>query len=163
MRRITRSACAAAAATLLLACGNGERTTVSDTDPGVVATGPIVRTASTAGLGDHLTDANGRSLYMFAVDARQLSRCTDACAVAWPPFAGDASSGDATVSQSMLGTIDRADQRRQSTYNGMPLYYYEDDKKAGDIEGQGKEEFGGRWYLVSPDGRPLGAPIPADR
>ena len=162
MRWITRSACAAAAA-MLLGCGNGEGTPVREADPGVVSEMPAVKTAFTVGIGDHLADANGRSLYMFAVDARQLSRCMDACAVAWPPFAGAASSADAKVSQPMLGAIDRADQRRQSTYNGMPLYYYEDDKKAGDIEGQGKEEFGGRWYLVSPDGQPLGAAIPADR
>ena len=30
--------------------------------------------------------------------------------------------------------------------------YYEDDEHAGDIKGQGKNEFGGLWYLVSPNG-----------
>jgi predicted lipoprotein with Yx(FWY)xxD motif len=161
MRWITGSACAAAAA-MLLACGNGERTTLSEGEPGVVSEVPAAKTATTAGIGNHLTDANGRSLYMFALDTKQVSRCMDACTIAWPPFAGESSSTDAPVQHAMLGTIDRADQRRQSTYNGMPLYYYDDDKKAGDIEGQGKDEFGGRWYLVSPNGRPLAASTPAD-
>jgi predicted lipoprotein with Yx(FWY)xxD motif len=53
----------------------------------------------------------------------------------------------------MVGAITRSDNTSQSTYNGMPVYHYEDDKKPGDITGQGKNEFGGLWYLVSPSGQ----------
>jgi predicted lipoprotein with Yx(FWY)xxD motif len=37
----------------------------------------------------------------------------------------------------------------------MPVYYYEDDKQPGDIKGQGKNEFGGLWYVVSPGGQKI--------
>ncbi len=36
----------------------------------------------------------------------------------------------------------------QVTYNGMPLYYYIDDKAPGDVTGQGKGEV---WYVVAPE------------
>ena len=55
----------------------------------------------------------------------------------------------------MLGGFTRADARPQTTYDGRPLYYYEDDKKPGDIEGQGKLEFGGLWYVLSPSGQEI--------
>ena len=122
-----------------------------------------IKTSTRAGIGRYLTDANGRSLYMFERDTRNVSTCSDACAAAWPPFAGGARAQDAAVQPPLIGTIERSDSRRQATYNGMPVYYYEDDKKAGDIEGQGKLEFGGLWYLVSPTGRAIKAATPADR
>jgi len=36
-----------------------------------------------------------------------------------------------------LGTITRADGTMQVTYNGMPLYFWVHDAKAGDTSGQG--------------------------
>jgi predicted lipoprotein with Yx(FWY)xxD motif len=40
------------------------------------------------------------------------------------------------------------DGTRQTTYNGLPLYYYIGDFKPGDINGHLQEE--GRWLLASP-------------
>ena len=125
-------------------------------DPAAVTAGAVsTRTASVAGVGKFLTDAGGRAVYMFERDGKNVSMCmlSDGCARAWPPLAAAApASADSSVQVSMLGMIVRSDNGRQATYNGMPLYYYEDDKKPGDIEGQGKNEFGGLWYLVSPSG-----------
>lgn len=112
-----------------------------------------IRTASLASVGTYLTDASGRALYMFEKDTRNASTCSGECAEEWPPFAASAtSSTDAAVQVARVGTITRGDNAKQTTYNGMPLYYYHDDTRAGDIEGQGKQEFGGSWYLVSPSG-----------
>lgn len=112
-----------------------------------------VKTASLAKVGTYLTDASGRALYMFEKDARNSSACSGKCAEEWPPFSAAAnSSADSAVQSAKLGTITRSDNAKQASYNGMPLYYYHDDTKAGDIEGQGKKEFGGSWYLVSPSG-----------
>ena len=41
---------------------------------------------------------------------------------------------------------------RQVTYAGHPLYYFIQDKKAGDTTGQGVNGFGGLWWVVSPAG-----------
>jgi predicted lipoprotein with Yx(FWY)xxD motif len=169
-----RIACASMMATLLLGCARKDST--SDTtlatsgaiDSSAAATPsasssaaagtPAVAlgTASSTSLGTYLADANGRSVYVFMKDKKDVSTCVDACAAAWPPFsAGSASSADSSVKSAMVGTIARSDTRSQTSYNGMPLYYYEDDKQPGEIEGQGKNEFGGLWYVVSPRGQKI--------
>jgi predicted lipoprotein with Yx(FWY)xxD motif len=38
------------------------------------------------------------------------------------------------------------------TYRGHPLYYYEGDRKPGEILCQDVDEFGGTWLVVSPSG-----------
>lgn len=107
-----------------------------------------------AGVGTYLTDASGRSVYVFMMDKGDSSSCYDACAAAWPPFlgTGEAMAADTSVRANLLGTLKRRDGATQVTYKGAPLYYYEDDKKPGDITGQDKFEFGAKWYLVSPAG-----------
>lgn len=127
----------------------------SDSMAGRTVAGTI-RTASSTRVGTYLTDGNGRALYMFEKDARNASNCSGDCAEEWPPFAADgaanASGTTSGIQSSKLGSITRKDNAKQATYNGMPLYYYHDDTRPGDIEGQGKKEFGGSWYLVSPSG-----------
>jgi predicted lipoprotein with Yx(FWY)xxD motif len=46
-----------------------------------------------------------------------------------------------------FGTITREDGKKQTTYKGMPLYYFAGDKKAGDVTGQG---MGKVWYVANP-------------
>jgi predicted lipoprotein with Yx(FWY)xxD motif len=173
MHAIRSASYAIVIATMLTACSARDRTadtsssagaietaTASERLPAAAASGSV-GTASAADLGRYLTDARGRALYMFERDTRNTSRCTEAdgCAIAWPPFTlGTPTTTDTSVQAKMLGAISRTDARRQLTYDGMPLYYYEDDKKPGDIEGQGKLEFGGLWYVVSPSGRAIKAP-----
>jgi len=43
----------------------------------------------------------------------------------------------------------------QVTYHGHPLYYYVGDRIPGQILCQNVEEFGGHWWVVSPDGRAI--------
>jgi predicted lipoprotein with Yx(FWY)xxD motif len=52
----------------------------------------------------------------------------------------------------MLGTIKRADNTTQVTYNQHPLYYYQGDSGAGQQNGQGVEAFGAKWFVVNPAG-----------
>jgi predicted lipoprotein with Yx(FWY)xxD motif len=152
------SACARSekAADTVAVTSAGPDTAASTTAPAPAAPSVSlsIKTASAPRIGRYLTDANGRSLYVFVKDQKNVSTCADACAAAWPPFAGSSPpSTDSLVKTAMVGTITRTDGRSQSTYNGMPVYYYEDDKKSGDITGQGKNEFGGLWYVVSPSGQ----------
>src|SRR5688500_20271015 len=46
-----------------------------------------------------------------------------------------------------LGVIDRRDGTKQVTYNGIPLYYWYQDEKAGDTKGQA---VGGVWWVLPP-------------
>lgn len=111
----------------------------------VLATGALavpVDTAKTA-LGDVLVGENGMTLYTFAKDSAGTSVCNDDCAVKWPPlFAneGDVVSGDYTI-------IERADDTYQWAYKGMPLYFWMNDKAAGDTTGEG---VGGVWNVARP-------------
>jgi hypothetical protein len=52
----------------------------------------------------------------------------------------------------------------QLTYNGHPLYYYDDDHGPGTTAGQGESSFGANWYLLTPAGLKIDAdsPAPAD-
>jgi Secreted repeat of unknown function len=54
------------------------------------------------------------------------------------------------VTAAKLGTIKRPDGRLQVTYNGLALYRYDDDKKAGQAKGQGEA---GIWYAITPAGK----------
>lgn len=110
------------------------------------AAGPMVKVAD-----GHLTDGNGMSLYLFEPDEQGKSTCYDACAGAWPPVIGTAMA-DGMAKSSLLGTVKRKDGSMQVTYNGWPLYYFIRDKAPGDMNGQGKNGFGGEWYLVEPEG-----------
>ncbi|HET7413282.1 MAG TPA: hypothetical protein VFJ18_11560 [Pararhizobium sp.] len=108
--------------------------------------------------GKYLTDANGRSLYLFTKDtqgqggAKATVSCSGDCLQAWPPFYTDGKpqAGD-QADASMLGTIQH-DSKMMVTYNGWPLYYFVKDQSPGDTNGQDKHGFGGEWYLVSPQG-----------
>lgn len=110
--------------------------------------------------GTYLTDADGRTLYLFTADTQgQSSACYDACAEAWPPLLamGEPTAAASAVDGGMLGTIERRDGSMQVTYNGWPLYYYREDQGAGEVTGQDIHSFGGEWYLVSPQGTQLEA------
>jgi hypothetical protein len=62
------------------------------------------------------------------------------CATFWPPLiaAGKARAGTGTRA-SLLGTIKRADGRRQVTYNHHPLYTFVKDTKRGPDARRGPE------------------------
>jgi predicted lipoprotein with Yx(FWY)xxD motif len=56
------------------------------------------------------------------------------------------------VKTSLLGRIKRSDGRMQVTYRGHPLYTFSLDKRAGQTNGEGLDDFGAHWYAVSPAG-----------
>ena len=82
------------------------------------------------------------------------------CAATWPPFV--VASGAPTAGTGVTGaltTFARADGAMQVAINGLPLYYYAADTKAGDTTGQG---VGGKWFVASPTGAaPLAVPSSA--
>jgi len=104
-------------------------------------------------LGTFLTDASGKTLYLFEKDSGMTSTCYDACAQVWPPLLTKGSSKAAgAASASMLGTTKRKDGTTQVTYDGHPLYYFSPDSGPGDTKGEGNNGFGAKWYVVNPSG-----------
>ena len=41
------------------------------------------------------------------------------------------------------------------TYGGHPLYYYVADRKRGQFSGQGLDQFGAPWWVISPTGKEI--------
>jgi predicted lipoprotein with Yx(FWY)xxD motif len=105
-------------------------------------------------VGKILVDSKGRTLYLFRKDSRNRSECFDLCADNWPPLrVSGKPTGGKGVRKGLLGTIKRSDGKRQVTYNGHPLYRFVGDGGPGDVNGQGFNAFGARWYVVSPSGK----------
>jgi len=124
--------------------------------PSFAATGAATVKTRHGKLGTYLVDGKGRTLYLFEKDRTKKSTCADACAKAWPPLTtkGRPKAAGAAKS-SLLGTSKRADGTTQVTYKGHPLYFFVQDKKAGDTKGQNVDAFGAEWYVVSPAGKKI--------
>jgi len=103
---------------------------------------------SRANFGNIITDNNGRSLYFFAIDANGSSGCADGCAVLWPAFYKENPSVGTGLTASDFGVITRADGNKQTTYKGWPLYYYQNDAEAGDVNG---DKVGNTWFVAKAD------------
>jgi predicted lipoprotein with Yx(FWY)xxD motif len=126
----------------------------------------VAGTASAAGratvstrhgrLGTFLVGAKGMTLYLFEADKTSRSTCSGQCAMFWPPLLTSGrpkASGKAKAK--LLGTTKRSDGKRQVTYKGHPLYYFVQDKKAGDTLGQDFLGFGAKWYVLAPNGKKI--------
>ena len=107
-------------------------------------------------LGQILVDSKGITLYDFPPDKGTTSVCYGACAALWPPLLtkGKPSAGPG-VRSSLLGTTRRKDGKLEVTYNGHPLYYFVSDRKPGQTTGQGVDQFGGPWWVLSSRGKEI--------
>jgi predicted lipoprotein with Yx(FWY)xxD motif len=106
---------------------------------------------ATGTVGKYLTGEDGKTLYVFTADSANKSACADACATTWPPFTlddGETVKAGAGVTGA-LTTFARADGKMQVAINGLPLYYFAKDTKAGDTNGQG---LNGKWFAADPAG-----------
>jgi predicted lipoprotein with Yx(FWY)xxD motif len=88
-------------------------------------------------------------LYTFKKDTTPgKSVCNGDCATNWPPLLAPAGAPTAGAGVTgALATIKRDDGTDQVTYNGVPLYYFAGDSKAGDSSGQG---VGNIWFIAAP-------------
>jgi predicted lipoprotein with Yx(FWY)xxD motif len=107
-------------------------------------------------LGRILVDSRGITLYDFVKDKGKTSVCYGACAALWPPVLthGKPVAG-LGVKRSLLGTTKRNDGKLEVTYGGHPLYYFVTDRKPGQTTGQGVNQFGGPWWVLSSTGREI--------
>ena len=103
----------------------------------------------TTAVGKVLVAANGHTLYLFTADRGKKSTCYGQCAGYWPPLFAAKPTVGAGLKASLLGTTKRKDGKLQVTYAGHPLYFFAQDKKAGQVNGQGFVHFGGSWWVVS--------------
>jgi predicted lipoprotein with Yx(FWY)xxD motif len=110
-----------------------------------------VKTAKAKKLGVILVNSKGFTLYMFVPDHQKKVTCKGSCAVIWPPLKvkkGQKPTAGGAAKKKLLGTDGRV-----VTYNRWPLYTYITDRKPGQVTGQGVDNSGGKWYVLSPSGR----------
>ncbi|MBB5956895.1 putative lipoprotein with Yx(FWY)xxD motif [Saccharothrix tamanrassetensis] len=103
-------------------------------------------------VGWFVADAGGFALYRYDKDTAKppKSTCDGECLKTWPPVLVGEHTMTSGVDPTLVGSVDRADGRKQVTLAGWPLYRYTGDKKAGELTGQGK---GGTWFAVTPEGK----------
>jgi predicted lipoprotein with Yx(FWY)xxD motif len=148
----------AAAIAVLVAVGGGNAKKA--TNQYAAAATPVARSANAtirtarSPLGTYLVDGKGRTLYLFEADKPNVSNCSSACISIWPAFVakGTAPVVKGGVMAAKLGTTTPRAGTSIITYNGHPLYYYVGDQKPGATTGQGLNQFGGGWYVVTPAG-----------
>jgi predicted lipoprotein with Yx(FWY)xxD motif len=151
-----RSLAAIVFAALLIVAVSGTRVAAAPSRTAAVASGPAVVMTKTGPAGTYLVDGTGKSLYLFVIDTPTSSMCSGPCAQAWPPLTTDGQpTAGAGVTASMLTTIKRSDGSMQVVYGGHPLYFFQGDTSAGATNGQGLNNFGGLWWLVSPAGKAI--------
>ena len=117
--------------------------------------GARVKIAKTK-LGRILVDNRGITLYDFVKDKGGKSACYGACAALWPPLIthGKPIAGPG-VRASLLGTTKRQGGALEVTYHGHPLYYFVSDRHPGQTTGQGVNQFGGLWWVLSRAGKEI--------
>ena len=99
------------------------------------------------GVGKYLADSEGKALYWFKKDTPGTSACAGPCVEKWPIYHRDGVKPPEGVKAEDFATIIRSDGQKQTTFRGYPLYYWMNDKQAGDTSGQGVNNV---WYLIDP-------------
>jgi predicted lipoprotein with Yx(FWY)xxD motif len=103
-------------------------------------TGATVEAKPVGAIGTVLVaGSNGLTVYNFSQDVKDSgkSACGTGCIDTWPPLAvpaGGTPTGGTGVT-GKLATITRDDGTLQVTYNGLPLYFFKNDKAPGDANG----------------------------
>ena len=150
----------------LAACGSSG-STASNTTKGPAATSPpdtssattsapsgtaVVMTADNAKLGTVLVDSTGKTLYTLTNGGKAVA-CTGQCPTFWPPLLLPSGATSATGAAGVTGlATTAANGGMQVTENGLPLYRFSGDTKAGDANGEGIASFGGTWHTVKASG-----------
>lgn len=110
----------------------------------------VVKKADNPTLGKTiLVNLRGLTLYSLSAETKGKFICKRGCLVDWHPLY--VAKGVKPTGPVKLGAIKRPDNgRRQVTFDGRPLYTFDEDAKAGDAKGQGIRDVG-VWRAATPD------------
>jgi predicted lipoprotein with Yx(FWY)xxD motif len=122
----------------------------------VARTSVVNKTSNQSVLKSFLIDNQGRTLYIFGRDqispATQATNCAGNCIATGPVYLETGRNLPSNLTSSDFGVITRPDgpnntPRQQTTYKGMPLYYYTpDEAKRNKVEGDG---IGNIWAVAT--------------
>ena len=123
--------------------------TVTSTEATTVSASQYsVNVAYSPTLGFYLTNGTGYTLYIFTLDdpTSGTSRCTGKCVSNWPAFYTEDLNLPPGLNANSFSEITRPDGSSQLAYSGYPLYTFANDKKPGDMTGQGIK---GVWFACT--------------
>jgi predicted lipoprotein with Yx(FWY)xxD motif len=110
----------------------------------------VVKTRMVSGK-TFLVNRRGLTLYHLSVERKGHFICTSAACVAlWHPLV--VPRGTTPTGAKSLSTVKRPDGRSQVAYNGGPLYTFAQDRKPGDMKGNGFKDVG-TWRVVTVSGK----------
>lgn len=150
LRRLTPVSIVAAAVAAILLTATG----VSSASPtgarghaGAVQAAALVKTAFNKKLHQRiLVTRLGRSLYALSAEKRGRFICINSqCLSFWTPLL--VPHGQKPTGVRSLGTIKRPGGQIQVTYHGRPLYTFNDDRRPGQVGGEGFMDVG-VWHAV---------------
>ncbi|TYP99288.1 putative lipoprotein with Yx(FWY)xxD motif [Tenacibaculum adriaticum] len=130
---------------ILQSCSNDDNNDPIPSPPADVAT---VKLTTNSTLGSILTDSEGKTLYFYSKDTKDTSECLGGCIDLWPVFYSENLVADNGLNANDFKTITRTDGVKQTTYKGWPLYYFDNDNIAGDINGENVNNI---WFTAKPD------------
>jgi len=94
-------------------------------------------------MGKIWVDTKGMTLYTFEKDKKgeKASACKGDCIAEWPPLV--AAAGAKPMDEWTLLSVKLASGKtaKMWAYDGAPFYLFVDDKKPGDVTGDGKDGF----------------------
>jgi predicted lipoprotein with Yx(FWY)xxD motif len=100
--------------------------------------------------GPTLTLKDGFTVYRLTKDSNNMSVCTGKCATVWlPVLLAPGQKSAVGVGVTGLGSFARANGTKQVTFQGIPLYTFTKDKKAGVVSGNVKDGWG-QWWSINP-------------
>jgi len=119
----------------------------------------LVMTAQNKTLGKKiLVNRKGLTLYSLSVERKGKFICTNSmCLSLWKPLT--IAQGSVATGVTHLTVVNRPDGRRQVAYRGGPLYTFVEDKRAGDVKGNGFKDVG-VWRVATVAARPATTPPP---
>ena len=102
----------------------------------------VVMTVKNKSLGKKvLVNRRGMTLYTLSAERNGRFICTTSmCLSLWKPLV--VAKGTVPTGAARLTVVQRADGRRQVAYRGSPLYTFSQDKRAGDVKGNGFKDVG---------------------
>ena len=108
----------------------------------------VVKTANNPTLHQKvLVNRNGLTLYSLSVEQRGSFICTGPCLSLWTPVV--VPKGTTLTGALHLATVRRPDGRTQVSYRGRPVYTFTQDRRPGDVNGNGFKDVG-VWRPASP-------------
>src|SRR5712691_1370259 len=135
---------------VLAACGGNQNQAASSATPSPTPK-PTVEFKDVGAKGKVLVaSSNEMTVYTFTKDTANSgkSACTGACLAKWPALtvpAGQTPAPGAGISATLATMVRADDSTTQVTYNGLPLYFFANDKAPGDTNGDYTN-----WLLVKP-------------